>query len=107
MTPEQEELLSIWTKSKRHSRALKQFVTVLISKEEEFQTVKYIAAYNTSDDFVQILRNKAITGPHHSPYFRLRTDAELLIARMLINPMPLWDFRTGKKLNANKVQKVS
>lgn len=105
-TEEQLAVLAAWENS-RHNAKIKQFAKWVVGQTDKYPDIRYIAAYNSTNQFVKIVQDPNISGPHSAPYFALSTDAQLTMARFIITDgIPLWDFKTAKKLNSYKVQKT-
>lgn len=89
-------------RAKRPSKGLTQFINILTGKAQ-WETYLYVAAYSRDrkiggEDFTKIVRSKEFSGPHHSPYFVMHSDTELLLARFMVRELSVWDFRTAKRL---------
>jgi hypothetical protein len=101
-----EEIRAVWIKradepAPWRNNALIQFANRLLLSDEAMEW-RYIVAMSKKLEIVKEellpLLDSEITSPFQAPYFAVKTDSHLMLARLMLTDMSAWDFRTGKRV---------
>ena len=101
-----DEVIVRWQKA-RWPKGLATFAIWLAEHEKHGGEVRYIAALTTTgkdqrtigSEVATLIQSPEINGPFRYPYFILQSDAQVFLARSLIEDrITVWDFYTAKKV---------